>query len=396
MTSLILARAADESDSAMIACSHATAQKFGKDRQGNQRYKCSLCGKRFTEQRVRPLGSMYTDTVTAKLALRLLVEGNCVRGTARITGLDKATILKLIVRFGGACQRFLDRRMQGLTLTHLQFDEQHTYVAKKQARLTTDEKAERSDVGEIYLWTCIDQQTKLMPSFWIGKRSADNARRFMRDVAGRLVFPNPHASDARDFLAGGYRPTLQVSTDGFAAYPEAVDFAFGPYVKFGTIIKEYRNARIVYTPSEMVGTKRKGIKGIDRAGAAHDMHLARRTLERHPAAFPQAAQPVDLLLQQESREPRGRVCHVRGVLQLLLANPGARNQREAAADGGHDGQDRRPRLELRRAFCGGVIRLSARRLEWCGYSVADYRLARGNAVFDNHPARAFVSINDDE
>ena len=59
------------------------------------------------------------------------------------------------------------------------------------------------------------------------------------------------------------RPIVQISTDGFAAYPEAVDLAFGPYVEYGTIIKEYKNANMIYTPSEMVGTKRTGIRGID-------------------------------------------------------------------------------------------------------------------------------------
>lgn len=58
------------------------------------------------------------------------------------------------------------------------------------------------------------------------------------------------------------QPIVQISTDGFAAYPEAVDLAFGPYVRYGTITKEYRNAKIVYTPSEMVGTRRTGIRGI--------------------------------------------------------------------------------------------------------------------------------------
>ena len=53
---------------------------------------------------------------------------------------------------------------------------------------------------------------------------------------------------------------------GFAAYPEAVDLAFGPYVKFGTIIKEYRNAKMIYTPVEMVGTKRNGPTGHRAAG----------------------------------------------------------------------------------------------------------------------------------
>jgi IS1 family transposase len=135
-------------------------------------------------------------------------------------------------------------------------------VAKKQSRLTTQERAETSEQGDIYLWTCVDQKTKLMPSFLIGKRSADKARCSMMDVAGRLVFPNPHASDDHAFQVGGYKPVCQISTDGFPAYPEAVDLAFGPYVRFGTIIKEYRNANMVYTPSEMVGTKRTARRNI--------------------------------------------------------------------------------------------------------------------------------------
>jgi hypothetical protein len=75
--------------------------------------------------------------------------------------------------------------------------------------------------------------------------------------------PKPHASDAHAFATGGYQPVVQISTDGFAAYPEAVDLAFGPHARFGTIIKDYRNASMIYTPSEMVGTKPTGIRGIE-------------------------------------------------------------------------------------------------------------------------------------
>ncbi|MEN6365964.1 MAG: hypothetical protein ABFC88_04025, partial [Thermoguttaceae bacterium] len=129
---------------------------------------------------------------------------------------------------------------------------------------TTTERAERYDIGDVYLWTCIDRKTKLMPSFMLGKRSADNARRFLMDVAERLVFPNSHGSDPHAYQQGGYTPIVQISTDGFAAYPEAVDLAFGPYALYGTIIKDYRNASMIYTPSEMVGTQRKGIRGIGK------------------------------------------------------------------------------------------------------------------------------------
>ena len=197
------------------------------------------------------------------MILRLLVEGSSIRSAERLTGVHRDTICKLLVQFGEACRRFLDDRMQGLKLTHLQFDEQWTYVAKKQSRLTMTERAETSEQGDIYLWTCVDQRTKLMPSFLIGKRSADNARRFMMDVASRLTMPNPHASDAQAFQPAGYLAVVQISTDGFAAYPEAVDLAFGPYVRYGTIIKEYKNVSMIYTPSEMVGTRRTGIRGIE-------------------------------------------------------------------------------------------------------------------------------------
>jgi hypothetical protein len=84
----------------------------------------------------------------------------------------------------------------------------------------------------------------------------------MMDIAGRLVFPSAHASDAHAFKPSIYPTIVQISTDGFAAYPEAVDLAFGPFARYGVIIKEYKNANMIYTPSEMVGTKRTGIRGI--------------------------------------------------------------------------------------------------------------------------------------
>lgn len=245
------------------ACTHDDCRTNGRDRHGNTRYRCKLCGKTWVDtQPAKPLGPMRVQLAEAKLALRLLAEGMSIRATERTTGIHRDTLCKLLVFFGDRCRALLDSRMRNLTLSHLQFDEQWTFVGRKQARLSVTEKAERFDVGDVYLWTCIDQKTKLMPAFLIGKRSADNARRFMMDVASRLRFPTPHQSDAHAFQVSAYRPIVQISTDGFSAYPEAVDLAFGPYARYGTIVKEYRNATMTYTPSEMVGTKRTGLRGI--------------------------------------------------------------------------------------------------------------------------------------
>lgn len=249
----------------MVACAHTDRKKHGRDPYGNQRYRCLNCGKTWIERQVKPLGKMQVTIEDAKLALRLLAEGSSLRSTARVTGLQRNTVCKLLVHFGDACRKFLDQRMRGLTLDHLEFDEQWTFVLKKQARLTIEQRERCHDIGDVYIWTCIDQTTKLLPSFRLGRRTADNARRFMLDVAGRMVWPKPHQSDDHAFAQGSFKRTVQISTDAFAGYPEAVDLAFGPYVRYGTIIKEYKNATMIYTPSEMVGSKRTARKGMSKA-----------------------------------------------------------------------------------------------------------------------------------
>jgi IS1 family transposase len=195
--------------------------------------------------------------------LHHLVEGNTLRSTNRLTGVHRTAIQDLLVDFGDRCQRLMDREFRGLNLTHLECDEIWTFVQKKQARLTVDEKAERHDIGDVYLWTALDAETKLVPSFVVGKRSADNARKLMVDLAGRLVMPNPHATDAHGYQDARRIYVTQISTDGFPGYPEAVDLAFAGRARYGQIIKEYKNATMAYTPSEIVGTRRVGVTGIN-------------------------------------------------------------------------------------------------------------------------------------
>ena len=93
---------------------------------------------------------MRLPVATAKTILQLLLEGSSIRSAERITGTHRDTICRLIVRFGDACAAFMDARMRNLELSHLQFDEQWTYVAKKQARLTTLELRQRQRLA-----TCI-------------------------------------------------------------------------------------------------------------------------------------------------------------------------------------------------------------------------------------------------
>lgn len=197
--------------------------------------------------------------------LRLLVEGNSIRSVTRLMGTNIRSVLRQLNWAGEHCRAIMDARFQGLNLGHLECDEIWTFVAKKQGRLTTTERAERGDIGDVYLWTALDQDTKLIPAYAVGKRSADMARRFMLNLAGRLTMPGAHATDAHNWSRPSYNPICQISTDGFAAYPEAVDTAFGPWAKFGTIVKDFRSHNLpgAYSPAEIVGTQRRAVFGMN-------------------------------------------------------------------------------------------------------------------------------------
>jgi IS1 family transposase len=212
--------------------------------------------------------------------LRLLVEGNSIRSICRLMQTNIRSVIRQLTWAGENSRALMNDRFNGLRLRHVECDEIWTFVQKKQARLTIEERSERSDIGDVYLWTGVDQDTKLIPAFLLGKRSADNARRFMVKLAGTMTMPRPHDSDQHAFHYVAPSYVTQISTDGLAAYPEAVDLAFGGRAKFGTIVKDYKNAVMPYTPSEMVGTQRRGVYGIrgDEARTICTSHVERNNL----------------------------------------------------------------------------------------------------------------------
>jgi IS1 family transposase len=197
---------------------------------------------------------MNALAVNKQLAvLHLLIEGNSIRSTERLTGVHRDTITNLLVVVGNFAGDMLYRRMQGLKLRHIEVDEIWTFVEKKQGHLRPLENDLL--IGDQYVFVAIDQDTKLIPTFLIGKRTADNAERFMLDLAGRVVTPRP----------GQPRIKLQLSSDGFAAYPGAVDLAFADTVDYGVIVKDFKDdgkeAPGRYGPPEMAGAKRQCVKG---------------------------------------------------------------------------------------------------------------------------------------
>ncbi len=181
-------------------------------------------------------------------ALHLLVEGNSLRSVTRLTGTHRTTVIKLMLHAGECLRVFLDSRMRGLNLEHIQCDEIWTFVQKKQGQLTPEEQ-DNDRIGDQYLYIALDQETKLVPSFVVGKRNRAMTEQFMLDLSRRVVTPRLGEE--------GDRPI--VSTDGWGAYPGAVDLAFADTVKHGVLIKDFRESAQPgrYGPPELCGESRR-------------------------------------------------------------------------------------------------------------------------------------------
>jgi transposase-like protein len=143
-------------------CQAAAAKKFGKDRRGNQRYRCRVCRKTFSTRPERPLpAAMRISPEKALLILQLLCEGSGIRAIGRITGCHQATILKLLTEVGAGCERMLAERIKGLAVRDVQGDEIWTYIGMKEGKKTRRGIAD-PEVGDAYCFTALERHSKLI------------------------------------------------------------------------------------------------------------------------------------------------------------------------------------------------------------------------------------------
>ncbi len=201
--------------------------------------------------------------------LHLLVEGASLRSIARLTGIHRTTTMKIALRVGASLRAFMDRRMRNLDLKHLECDEIWTFVKKKQGRLR-EQELQDNRIGDQYLFVALDQRTKLIPAFALGKRTVETTQRFMDELESRLTLP--------DLFEEGPRP--RISTDGWQAYPNAVDNAFGGRVDYGQIIKTYGESEQPgrYGPPVLVDTERRVIFGTIEKQLICTSHVERSNL----------------------------------------------------------------------------------------------------------------------
>ena len=152
--------------------------------------------------------------------LHLLCEGNSIRATTRLTGASKKAVSKLLVDAGQAAAWYQDRVFHNLTCRRIQVDEIWAFIYAKQKNVETA-KAAPDGAGDVWTWTAIDAETKLIPSWFVGGRDAECASWFMNDLASRLA------------------NRVQLTSDGHKAYLEAVEGAFGADVDYAMLVKLY-------------------------------------------------------------------------------------------------------------------------------------------------------------
>jgi len=175
-----------------------------------------------------------------------LVEGNSVRATCRMTDVAKGTVLKLVVDLGKACADYQDRTLRNLTCKKIQCDEIWSFCYAKEKNLPDHLKG-KLGFGDVWTWTAIDADTKLIAAYLVGGRSGDYAKKFIDDLASRLAH------------------RVQLTTDGHKAYLEAVEGAFGADVDYAMLEKIYaappREGQARYSPADCCGTRKIKVSG---------------------------------------------------------------------------------------------------------------------------------------
>jgi len=192
---------------------------------------------------IDPMNKISTDERIRVIAS--LVEGNSLRATTRMTGVHRTTVMKLLADLGKACSKYQDKVMRNLPCQHIQCDEIWSFCGMKEANVPKEKKG-KPGYGDVWTWTAICADTKLVPCWFIGSRDAGAAYHFMHDLAPRM---------ARN---------IQMTTDGHHAYLKAVQDAFHGQIDYAMLVKIYGESsegEKRYSPAQCMGARKTVISG---------------------------------------------------------------------------------------------------------------------------------------
>jgi IS1 family transposase len=200
------------------------------------------------------LSTFMNNLPLAKRAqiLGLLVEGNSLRATSRLADCSINTVTKLLVDVGTVCAEYQDKTLRNLKCKRIQCDEIWSFVYAKAKNADPDMKA-AGQAGDVWTWTAIDADTKLIASWMIGDRSGETARIFVADLAQRLT------------------NRVQLTTDGHRAYLDAVEGSFDKDIDYAVLVKIYGENKGSaaaperrYRPAECCGTIKGAVCAVPR------------------------------------------------------------------------------------------------------------------------------------
>lgn len=209
---------------------NSPSKKYGSHRNGLQRFRCKGCGRTFTEDHDKLLGEMRLPLERALMCLQLLVEGSSVRAIGRITGVHKTTVLNLLVLAGEGCERLMERRIHNVEVKDVQADEIWGFVKCKEK--TKNLRGFGEGAGDIYCFIAIERFTKLVLAWHLGHRTVEDTEAFIEKLNRATT--------------GGF----QMTTDGFAAYPDAISLSLGTRVDYAQLVKTYHAAHPQQSPED--------------------------------------------------------------------------------------------------------------------------------------------------
>ena len=212
---------------------------------------------------------MYNIGVMNKLSLekrtqviRALVEGNSIRATCRITDTAKGTVTRLLASVGAACAKYQDEHLRGLPCANIQCDEIWSFCYAKQKNVPEDKQGQLG-YGDVWTWTAIDADTKLVPSWLVGSRDAGYAYEFMKGLRSRLL------------------NRVQLTTDGHRVYLTAIEDAFGSDVDYAMLVKLYGAETAGegrYSPAKCTGVNHRTITGYPDSSKISTSYVERQNL----------------------------------------------------------------------------------------------------------------------
>jgi len=228
-----------------------------------RRFRCPECHKTYTEIHKPTLEGSYISQDRIVLALRLLIEGNSLRSTQRISGLDINTLMKILVKAGERCEKLMARLIVNVPVKDVQCDEIWGYVFKKEFHKWPEE-ANEEGIGDAYCFVAMERNTKLVLNFALGRRSQATTDAFIEGLR--------HATSGQRF---------QISTDGFQPYRPAITTTLSDRCDFAQLIKVYVSdpeGQRRYSPPDVTHTERVPVMGNPDPAKICTSHIERQNL----------------------------------------------------------------------------------------------------------------------